>query len=257
MGVRSSPAAFAPKSVTVFLDENLGLQLNWIPAGTFVMGSPADEPERKSDEQQHTVTISRPFYLGAALVTAAEYRIVTGGPPAHGREGELPAEVTWSDAARFCNALSKNTGRNFRLPTEAEWEYACRAGTTTPFNTGAIITTDQANFDGKFVYPGGQPGEYRRGPTPVRTFKPNAWGLFDTHGNAYQWCSDWYGPYPSGAVTDPQGPDAGNTRVIRGGKYGSGPRYIRSGARYSYNPNNSSVVFGFRAVMEANAREQP
>jgi formylglycine-generating enzyme required for sulfatase activity len=89
----------------------------------------------------------------------------------------------------------------------------------------------------------------------VRTFKPNAWGLFDMHGNAYQWCSDWYGPYPTGAVTDPQGPGSGDVRVIRGGKYGSGPRYIRSAARYSYTPNNSSVVFGFRVVMELEAKE--
>jgi formylglycine-generating enzyme required for sulfatase activity len=131
-----------------------------------------------------------------------------------------------------------------------EWEYCCRATTTTAFNTGATISTDQANFDGKFVYPGGKPGVYRRGPTPVRTFAPNAWGLYDMHGNAYQWCSDWYGPYPEGAVTDPPGPSGGADRVIRGGKYGSGPRYIRSAARYSYNPKNSSVVFGFRVVME-------
>ena len=251
MEVRPPTPASAPQTVTVTLDKNLEMQLNQIPAGTFVMGSPPDEAERKDDEQQHTVTISHPVYMSVTLVTAAEYQTVTGGPAAHGRGGNLPAEVPWPDAVRFCNALSKNTGRKFRLPTEAEWEYACRAGTTTPFNIGATISTDQANFDGKFVYPGGKPGEYRRGPTPVRTFKPNAWGLFDMHGNAYQWCSDWYGRYPDGAVTDPQGPDAGNTRVIRGGRYGSGPRYIRSAARYSYNPNNSSVVFGFRVVIEA------
>jgi formylglycine-generating enzyme len=139
---------------------------------------------------------------------------------------------------------------NIRLPTEAEWEYACRAGTTTPFNTGTTISTDHANFDGKFVYPGSKPGIYRHGPTPVRTFAPNAWGFFDMHGNAYQWCSDWYGPYPAGVATDPQGAKSGSNRVIRGGKYGSGPRYLRSAARYKYSPNNSSVVFGFRVVME-------
>jgi formylglycine-generating enzyme required for sulfatase activity len=184
-------------------------------------------------------------------VTCAEYEAVTGAKPRDAERPDVPAVVTWPDAVRFCEALSKNTGRRFRLPTEAEWEYACRAGTTAPFNTGAQITTDQANFDGKFVYPGGTPGIYRRSATPVRTFPPNAWGLFDMHGNAYQWCSDWYGPYPDGEVTDPLGADAGVTRVIRGGKYGSGPRYIRSAARYHYNPNNSSVVFGFRIAMEA------
>jgi formylglycine-generating enzyme required for sulfatase activity len=214
------------------------------------MGSPTNEPERGQDEYQHPVTITRPFYMSATLVTSAEYQTVTGGKSSHGREGKLPAEVDWPDAVRFCEALSRDTGRRFRLPTEAEWEYCCRAGTTTPFNTGATISTDQANFDGKFVYPGGKPGIYRRGPTPVRTFAPNAWGLYDMHGNAFQWCSDWYGPYPHGAVTDPQGPDYGSDRVIRGGKYGSGSRYIRSASRYEYNPRNSSVVFGFRVVME-------
>jgi formylglycine-generating enzyme required for sulfatase activity len=254
MEIRPASLAEAPKSVTVILDQGLGLQLNRIPAGTFVMGSPTDEPERGRNEHQHQVTISRPFYLGVTLVTGAEYQAVTGANSAHGRGRSLPAEVAWPDAVRFCAALSKNTRRTFRLPTEAEWEYACRAGTTTPFNTGATISTDQANFDGSFVYPGGKPGVYRRGPTPVKTFPPNAWGLYDMHGNAYQWCSDWYGPYPVGAVTDPQGPRRGADRVIRGGKYGSGPRYLRSAARYSYNPNNSSVVFGFRIVLEADPK---
>jgi formylglycine-generating enzyme required for sulfatase activity len=243
------------KAVAVALNEKLQLQLNWIPAGTFTMGSPADEPERGREEIQHRVTLSQPFYMGATLVTCAEYETVTGAKSRDDQRPDGPAVVTWPDAVRFCAALSRNAGRKFRLPSEAEWEYACRAGTTTPFHTGTQITTDQANFDGKFVYPGGTPGIYRRSPTPVRTFKPNAWGLFDMHGNSYQWCSDWYGPYSEEASTDPQGPDTGVTRVIRGGKYGSGPRYIRSAARYHYNPNNSSVVFGFRVVMEASATE--
>jgi formylglycine-generating enzyme required for sulfatase activity len=256
MEVRPSTKVPAHKSLAVVVEENLELQLNRIPEGTFLMGSPVDEPERGDDEQQHQVTISKPFYLGATLVSSAEYEAVTGGAKSRRERGnDLPAEVTWPDAVRFCKALSKNTGRAFRLPTEAEWEYACRAGTTTPFNTGATISTDQANFDGKFVYPGSQPGIYRRGPTPVRKFTPNAWGLFDMHGNAYQWCSDWSGPYPDGTVTDPQGAKTGSNRVIRGGKYGSGPRYIRSAARYRYSPSNSSVVFGFRVVMEADPKE--
>jgi formylglycine-generating enzyme required for sulfatase activity len=250
MEIRPITGTEGTKVLTVVLGKDLELQLNPIPAGKFLMGSPNDEPERAQDETQHWVTITRPFYMGATLVTADEYQAVTGGKSSHGGARGMPAEVDWPDAVRFCEALSRNTGRTFRLPTEAEWEYCCRAGTTTPFNTGATITTDQANFDGKFVYAGGKPGVYRRGPTAVRTFAPNAWGLYDTHGNAYQWCSDWYGPYPVGAVTDPQGASTGADRVIRGGKYGSGPRYLRSAARYQYNPNNSSVVFGFRVVME-------
>jgi len=238
-------------AVAVHLDKGIDLQLNLIPSGAFLMGSPKEEPERGEDEIQHTVTISQPFYMGATLVTAAQYQKVLAGKPAHASESDLPAIVAWPDAVRFCKALSRNTGRSFRLPTEAEWEYCCRASTTTPFYTGTTISTDQANFDGKFVYPGGKPGIYRRGSTPVRTFAPNAWGLYDMHGNAYQWCSDWYGHYSKDPVIDPQGPDRGADRVIRGGKYGSGPKYIRSAARYSYNPNNSSVTFGFRIVMVA------
>jgi formylglycine-generating enzyme required for sulfatase activity len=239
------------KALKVVISKDLHLQMNPIPAGRFMMGSPENEPERLEDERQHSVTISRPFYIGATLVTSDEYQAVTGAKSAHSRKDETPAEVDWPDAVRFCEALTRNTGRKFRLPTEAEWEYCCRAGTTTPFYTGATISTDQANFDGKFVYPGGKPGIYRHGPTPVRTFAPNAWGLYDMHGNAFEWCSDWYGPYAEGAATDPQGPSQGSDRVIRGGKYGSGPRYVRSASRYSYNPKNSSVVFGFRIVMEA------
>ena len=241
------------KSASVVLDKNLALELRLIPSGTFMMGSPQDEPERKKDERQHRVTISKPFYLGATPVTAAEYEAVTGKPPSDG-DGNRPAVVTWPDAVRFCEALSRNTGRQFRLPTEAEWEYACRAGTTTPFNTGTNITTKQANFDGKYVYSGGSPGVYRRESTPVRTFPPNAWGLYDMHGNAYQWCSDWYGPYRTRNAIDPKGPASGKDKVIRGGRYGSGARYIRSAARYSYSANNSSVVFGFRVVMEAETK---
>ena len=237
--------------LAVILDEGLELQLNPIQAGRFLMGSPDDEPQRGGDERQHRVTISRPFYMGATLVTCSEWQAVMGGKAVSEKERQLPVNVPWPDAVRFCNALSEDTGRTFRLPTEAEWEYCCRAGTTTPFNTGAIITTDQANFDGKFLYPGGKPGIYRHGETPVRKFTPNAWGLFDMHGNAFEWCSDWYGRYPEGAVTDPQGPEKGEDRVIRGGKFGSGARYIRSASRYSYNPRNSSVRFGFRVVMEA------
>jgi len=239
-----------PQSLGVRLKDQLWLGLNRVPAGKFLMGSPETEPERGQDEQPHWVTLTRPFYMGITPVTADEYRAVMGSEADARREGRHPAEVPWPEAVRFCETLSRNTGRTFRLPTEAEWEYACRAGTTTPFNTGLQITTDQANFDGKFVYPGGQAGEYRRSTTPVRTFPPNAWGLYDMHGNVYQWCSDWYGRYPTSAVTDPPGPSSGADRVIRGGRYGSAPRYIRSAARYSYNAKNSSVVFGFRVVME-------
>jgi formylglycine-generating enzyme required for sulfatase activity len=255
MAVLPAGAGAPPRALSVALDDREKLQLNPIPAGTFLMGSPPEEPERDRIEVQHSVTISHPFFMGAAHVTRGQWQAIMGGKPPADRERNWPVDATWSEAVRFCAALSENTGRRFRLPTEAEWEYACRAGTTTAFNTGPTITTDQANFDGKFPVPGMPPGVYRRSPVPVRTFAPNAWGLYDMHGNGFQWCSDWFGPYPEGAVTDPPGPARGSGRVIRGGKHGSGARYVRSASRYSYNPNNSSVVFGFRVVMEATAAD--
>ena len=249
------PAAAAklPKKQEIDLGNGVTMELVLIPAGTFMMGSPPGEEGRESGDRetseapQHPVTISRPFYMAATEVTQAEYAAVTGGKPPRSTGAMLPAQASWPDAAEFCAKLSGQTGKRFRLPTEAEWEYACRAGTTTPFSTGQTISTDEANYDGKYVYGSGSPGVSRDGFTPVRSFPPNPWGMYDMHGNAYEWCYDTLGEYPSGPVTDPAGPDEQGIKVIRGGSYDTRPQYLRSASRYRYI---ARVPYGFRPVME-------
>ena len=135
-------------------------------------------------------------------------------------EKNLPVEqVEWDGCQEFAKKLRDKDKKPYRLPTEAEWEYACRAGTTTPFYFGDTISTDQANYDGNHVYGNGKKGVYREKTTPVGSFPANAWGLHDMHGNVWQWCQDWYGDYPQNDVVDPQGPEKGKLRVLRGGSW--------------------------------------
>jgi formylglycine-generating enzyme required for sulfatase activity len=241
-----------------------------INGGTFTMGSPANEPEREDDEVQHQVTV-RAFYMGKYEVTQKEYEEVMGTNPSDFKGPNLPVEnVSWFDAVEYCNKRSQKEGltpayaisgagdnravtwnRNangYRLPTEAEWEYACRAGTTTPFSTGNNITTDQANYDGNYPYNNNAKGTFREKTTPVGSFAPNPWGLYDMHGNVWEWCWDWYGDYSSGAQTNPVGAASGSARVVRGG----GWCYVAFGARsafrnYSY-PFERYYDYGFRLV---------
>jgi len=228
------------------------IELVLVPAGSFMMGSPPDEPERKGDEgPRHRVTITRPFYMAATEFTQGQYLALFGKKPRRWKGPDYPVtQVNWYEAMDICRELSRRTGLLFRLPTEAEWEYACRAGTTTPFNFGSTITTDQANYDGKSVYPGGRAGPYRDAPVPVRSFPPNAWGLFEMHGNVWEWCLDWKGPYPRQEQTDPTGPANGHTKVVRGGGWSSRAGYLRSACRYSYRPIVANNGFGLRVVME-------
>ena len=240
-----SPSA---RKVTLYIGDgnNLSLDLVRIPAGTFLMGSPESEEGRKSDETQHKVIISRPFYMGAAAVTYAQFDTVLAQES--NKPGNLPAAgADWFEAVWFCKCLSKATGRTFRLPTEAEWEYACRAGTSTPFSTGGTISPDRANYNATQTYGSEKPETILDRMTPTGVFPPNPWGLYDMHGNLFEWCSDWYGPYPNRELTDPTGPESGDRRVIRGGAYTSHPNYLRSASRYHYSP---IVTFGFRVVME-------
>jgi formylglycine-generating enzyme required for sulfatase activity len=179
-----------------------------IQGGTFMMGSPANEPGRDSDETQHQVTVSS-FYMNRYEVTQAEYRAVMWTNPSRFKGDNLPVEeVSWYDAVAYCNQRSEAEGLNpayvingtdvrwnravngYRLPTEAEWEYACRAGTTTPFNTGDNITTDQANYEGNNPYNNNAKGVYRERPVNVGSFAANPWGLYDMHGNVWEWCWD-------------------------------------------------------------------
>ena len=228
------------------------IELVRIPAGSFLMGSPEEEGGLPRERPQHRVTISKSFYMATTMTTNRQLMPILGKTPRRSWESEIdcPAhEVTWYEAGTYCDILSDKAGRTFRLPTEAEWEYACRAGTTTAFNTGATISTDQANFDGKVETPFNPAGAYVDKKTPVASYPPNAWGLHDMHGNGAEYCLDMaYRKYTEDAVTDPVNSSKEGARVLRGGKAKSKAFYIRSAYRYAYHPR---VGYGFRVVMEA------
>lgn len=243
-------------------------ELIHIKGGQFLMGSPASEFRHGTDETQHTVILSE-FYLGKCAVTQKEYQQVMGESPSNFKGDNLPVEnVTWIDAIRFCNARSKKEGftpayaivragekmvvnwdksaNGYRLPTEAEWEYACRAGTVTPFNTGDNITDRQANYYGHYPYKNAPRGRYREKTLPVGSFTANSWGLYDMHGNVWEWCWDLYGVYEASSQTDPDGPDSGNFRVNRGGGWNDFGRHLRSAYRAATPPLNRTFNVGFR-----------
>jgi formylglycine-generating enzyme required for sulfatase activity len=232
------------------LGEGVFLDLVGIPPGRFTMGSPLNEEGHNNDEVEHNVKISRPFYLGRHLISQAQYEQAMKSNPSYFKDPALPVEtVSWFDAVSFCEELFTRFGKPFRLPTEAEWEYACRAGTTTPFNTGATMNTDQANFDGKFTFGGSLESLSRWRTTPVGSFSPNSWGLYDMHGNVWEWCSDWYGEYTQTPVTDPQGPPVGAIRILRGGSWFHGPADCRSAQREALDPGRRHSPYGFRVAM--------
>ena len=219
-----------------------------VPAGTFTMGSPESEVDRFSDETQHQVTLSA-FRMSKYEVTFDQYDAFcasTGrnkpGDEGWGRGRRPVINVSWEDATAFADWMG------CRLPTEAEWEYACRAGTTTPFNTGNNLTTDQANYDGRYPYNGNTKGKYQGKTMPVGSYTPNAWGLYDMHGNVWEWCSDWYGNYPKVAQTNPQGPSTSSYRVFRGGSWDFNAQICRSANRDFSTPDNRYDDIGFRLV---------
>jgi formylglycine-generating enzyme required for sulfatase activity len=221
-----------------------------IPGGSFLMGSPESEPERKTNEVQHKVTLS-PYKLGRYQVTFEQFDLfceATGRqkPPDEGwGRGNRPViHVNWDDAGAFAAWLG------CRLPTEAEWEYACRAGTTTPFSTGDNITTAQANFNGNFPYNNTPKGEFRGKTEPVGSFAPNPWGLYDMHGNIWEWCIDWYDDYPLGDQADPQGPSSGTFRIFRGGGWRNYAQLCRSAFRYRYFQDFRHFNIGFRLASD-------
>jgi len=214
---------------STFTDGFSGMQFVRIPKGSFVMGSPLSESGRGDDEQQHAVTISRDFWMGRTEVTQQQWRRVMGiNPSFHDRCGpRCPVEnVTWFDVQKFLRRLNRVSHNGpYRLPTEAEWEYACRAGTATAFSFGDSLTTKEARFDAK------------DGPVPVGRFASNAWGLFDMHGNVWEWTSDWY----DGTETK---------RVIRGGSWYFGADSARCALRYNHSPGDRGFSLGFRIVKD-------
>jgi formylglycine-generating enzyme required for sulfatase activity len=155
--------------------------------------------------------------------------------------------VSWDDVQSFIEKINGDIPElGLHLPTEAQWEYACRAGTTTPFHLGKTLTTDQANFDGNYPYNNGPKGEYREKTVPVKTFPCNAWGLYEMHGNVWEWCRDWYGDYPKGSVIDPKGASSGSYRVLRGGSWISYGGLVRSAYRRRSIPSGRSHDIGLR-----------
>ena len=234
------------------LGNNIGLDMVAIPAGEFVMGSPPEEEGRDADEgPQRTVTVPS-FFMGRFQVTQAQYEAVMGENPSRFQGANRPVEkVSWNDAVAFCEKLTDRTGRTYRLPSEAEWEYACRSGTTTPFAFGPTITTDLANYDGNFTYGSGPKGVYREETTDVGSFPPNAFGLYDMHGNVYEWCQDvWHNSY-EGAPMDGSAWRSGGDqaqRVLRGGSWFDDPVFCRSANRYVFSRVILGSNVGFRVV---------
>jgi len=220
------------------------LEMIWVEPGTFMMGSPVSEPNRRSDETQHEVTLTKGFWLGKYEVTQSQWREVMGTSPSLFAGDNLPVEqVSWEDAMSFCAKFTEQesgaarlpAGYIYSLPTEAQWEYACRAGTTTATAYGDSLSSTQANFNGTYPYNGGVSGPYLGKTTNVGSYAANAWGFHDMHGNVYEWCHDWYGDY-SDSATDPVGPISGADRVRRGGGWLSLGRYCRSAGRTGLAP---------------------
>ena len=227
------------------------LDIEWvqIPPGSFTMGSPSSEVNHESDETQHQVTLST-FKMSKNEITFAQYDIFcekTGREKPNdngwGRGTRPVINVSWDDATAFAKWMG------FRLPTEAEWEYACRAGKTTPFNTGNNLTTNQANYNGNYPYDNNPKGNDLQKTMPVGSYPSNSWGLNDMHGNVLEWCSDWYGNYPSSAQTNPTGAISGSFRVRRGGSWFHFAEYCRSASRYGSAPSLRSCSLGFRLVV--------
>jgi formylglycine-generating enzyme required for sulfatase activity len=245
--------AQSPKEIT----NSIGMKLVLIPKGTFQMGSPIDEEGADDDEAQHQVTITKEYYLGVTEVTQGQYEKVMGANPSHFQKRDIrksdssmyPVEsVSWKDAVEFCKKLSelpeeKKVDRVYRLPTEAEWEYACRAGGKTAYSFGESSKSlgEYAWFDGN-----------SNGQThPVSEKKANAWGLHDMHGNVWEWCSDWYGKYPKGSVSDPTGPKKGSIRVYRGGSWFNVDANCRSAVRNWFTPEDRLYSIGFRVALSS------
>jgi formylglycine-generating enzyme required for sulfatase activity len=250
----------------------------YVNGGTFTIGSPRSESYRNADEVQCRVTVGG-YYLGACEVTQAEYEAVMGWNPSRLTGANLPVEsVSWFEAVEYCNARSRAEGltpvytirgvgvtwdrsvNGYRLPTEVEWEYACRAGTVTTYNSGATAetlagTANVADLTAREQYPDWTLVKIRDGyvtTAPVGSFAPNAWGLYDMHGNVFEWCWDWYDEYKyrMAEQTNPEGASMGAYRVFRGGSWGSHARRLRAAYRGNSMPVSRSVYCGFRLVRQ-------
>lgn len=226
-------------------------RFRWILPGSFLMGSSESETERFDDEILHPVALTNGFWLADTACTQALWQAVMDDNPSHftGDPG-LPVEnVSWLNVQSFIERLNALfPGLQARLPSEAQWEYACRAGTQTPFSFGGNITPEQVNYDGHYPYAGGSKGLYRGKAVPVKSLPPNPWGLYQMHGNVWEWCTDWYDDYPEQTIIDPQGPSRGDGRVVRGGSWHYDAGSTRSARRIRYESNFRNFNIGFRLI---------
>lgn len=281
MALGALAVPFLPTALAAPVDDGFVL----LQGGAFTMGSPESERQRQADETQHSVTLS-PFYLSPFEITQKAYMEITGVNPSNFHGDNLPVEnVTWYDAVHFCNALSEKQGlkpayvitdtqvtwdrsaNGYRLPSEAEWEYAARAGTTTVFHDGEQITSEQANFAGKYPYLIEENYAAHknkqvvistsRGETmEVNTLAPNTFGLYHMQGNVAEWCFDYYGDYGTAAAQDPAGKLSGSLRVNRGGSWNDYGKHLRSAYRSVKNPSNYEPTIGLRLARNAEPLDQ-
>lgn len=231
---------------------SLGMKFVYIKPGSFMMGSPSNEPGRHDDETQHNVTLTKGFYMQTTEVTQSQWKAVMKNNPSHFPGwfkscNDCPVEkVSWNYVQEFIRKLNQKEGSNkYRLPTEAQWEYACRAGSTSAFANGEISELF-CGYDSSLDSMGWYCGNANNKTHPVARKQSNSWGLYDMHGNVFEWCQDWEGSYPSGSVTDPPGPSSGSCRVFRGGCWDCNANNCCSAVRCSVTPDSRFKVIGFR-----------
>ena len=226
---------------TRWVEPTTQMQFALVPAGDFVAGSPVTEPGHQPDEALYPVRVAQPFYMSLHEVTRRQWAaVMTPGVPL-AEDGDLPmVNVTWHEARGFVDTLNRASEVRFRLPSEVEWEYACRAGTTTPYSTGAFLSTDDANYNGDFPLHGQAPGENRHAVARVGSFSPNPWGLFDMHGNVWEWTNDGF--------------DA-ERKVIRGGSWRFNAESARCALRYHHHPQDRGDSLGLRIVRDLSRDE--
>ena len=276
VAVEAEPQAGERKVLTI---KGVDFAFRWCPAGTFQMGSPTYEGDRKSNETRHEVTLTKGFWLletpvtvgmWRAFVSATGYRLGSGyegkgvydwiansysksldwNNPGFSQTDSHPVTtIDFEGARNFCSWLGAESGESIVLPTEAQWEYACRAGTRTPFSFGSMLNGEQANCDGNYPYGTSTKGPYLKRTSETGVYGENNWGLRDMHGNVWEWCADWFGDYGSGPQTDPTGPSSGSDRVLRGGSWYDFAEFCRSAYRSAYGPTSRRNFYGFRLVL--------
>ena len=239
------------------LTNTIGMKFVFIKPGTFMMGSPTDEPGRSSNETQHQVTLTKGYYMQTTEVTQGQWKAIMNNNPSHFSScgDNCPVEyVSWNDAQEFITALNQKEKTDvYRLPTEAEWEYAARAGTTTyyAFGNDSNQLSKYGNFcDSKCTnsWSDDSQNDQYKNTAPVKSYMPNAWSLYDMHGNVSEWCQDWYGSYPTNSVTDPKGPSSGSFRVLCGGSWYNDAQTCRSANRGHSSPGYRNSGIGLRLL---------